>query len=68
MHMTFLGACPQTGLAADTIIRVGHRHDLVAHIVSILVFSFKRLFNELKHFSAAGLVTTAAAYAFVDID
>jgi hypothetical protein len=44
-----------------------HGHDLIAHIVSVFVLTFKRLFDQFKHIPAAGLKTAAAAYAFIDI-
>lgn len=66
--LALLRAGPGAGLAAYAFVGMGDRHDLIAHIVSILVFSFKGLFNQLEHISAAGLITAAAADAFVDID
>jgi hypothetical protein len=64
MALTPLGAGAAAGLAADAVIRVRNGHYFIAHIITELVFSFERFRDQFEHIPAAGLVTSAAAYAF----
>jgi hypothetical protein len=68
MQMAFLCAGARAGLAAYAVIRMRDSHHLIAHIVSVFVLTFKRLFDQLKHIAAADLKTSSAAYTFFDID
>ena len=68
MHMTLFRACPRACLAADTVLRIGYRHDFVAHVVTELILAFKGLLDEFEDISAAGFIAPAASDTFMDID
>jgi len=68
MHMTLLGAGPTTRFTADAVVGVSNGHDLIAHIVPILILTLKRFLNKLKDIETANLVAPSAADALVDID
>lgn len=66
--MTFLGTSPRVCFASDAILWIGDRHDLVAHIVAVLVLALEGLLYELQDIPAAHLVTVPATDAFLIID
>ena len=68
MEMAFLCAGPRTCLTADAIIRIGNRHNLIAHIVAKLIFSLKGFFDKFQYLPTANLVAAATADAFVHVD
>src|SRR5574341_136299 len=68
MHVALLGARPGAGLAADAVLGLGDGHDLVAHVVAVLVLALERLLDELQHVEAADLEAPAAADALFDVD
>jgi hypothetical protein len=67
MNMAFFCANFVTRLASDTIIRIGDRHYLVAHVVTVLVVTFERFYYQLQYIAPANFVATSAAYTFIDI-
>jgi hypothetical protein len=68
MEMASFRADPGTCLTTDAIARIGNGHYLIAHIVAILIFSFKGFFDKFKDLPAADLVAAAATDAFICID
>ena len=68
MEIAFLRAGLRTGFATDAVIRVGDRHHLIAHVVAILIFALKGLFDELQYIPTADFVAPAAADALIHID
>jgi hypothetical protein len=65
--MALLCACPRTCLATNAVVRIGHGHDFVAHIIAEVILAFEWFFNKFKHISATDLEATSAAYAFISI-
>ena len=68
MYMALFCAGSQACLTADAVFRMRNRHYLVAHVIAILIFTFKRFLYKLKHFPAAYLVASSAADAFFNIN
>ncbi len=67
MGLAAFCASPRAGLAADAVMRICDRHHLVAHVIAKLVLTLKGLFDQFEHLSAAYLVASSAADAFVDV-
>ena len=59
---------PRTCLTANTLFGMSDRHNFVAHIVTKLVITLKRLFDQLEDFPAAYLVAAAATNTLIDIN
>jgi len=68
MDMAFLGACPGASLAADAVLGMCHGHDLVAHIVSVLIISGEGFLDQFEHLITADLETPSAADALLHVD
>jgi hypothetical protein len=68
MDMAFFGAGPGARLTADAVLRMGHGHDLVAHIVTEFVISRERFFDQFEHLVAADFEAPSAADALFHVD
>jgi len=66
--MALLRTGARAGLAADAVLRMGDGHDLVAHVVAVLVLAFKGFFYKFQYIETTDLVAPAAADALVDRD
>src|SRR5512143_689737 len=68
MHVAFFCTASAARFAPDAILRPGDRHDLVAHVVSVLVLALEGFLNEFKYIKATDLVAPAAADALVYVN
>jgi hypothetical protein len=68
MDVALFRTGPGTCLTANTLFGMGDGHDFVAHIVTVLVITLKRLFDQVQNFPAAYLVAAATANALMNID
>jgi hypothetical protein len=68
MHVTFFCTASAASFAANAILRPGDEHDLVTHIVSVLVLALEGFFNEFKYIKSTDLVTSATADALVCVN
>jgi hypothetical protein len=68
MHVAFFCTAAAARFAPDAILRPGDGHDLVAHVVSVLVLALEGFLNEFKYIKAADLVAPAATDALVYVN
>jgi hypothetical protein len=68
MDMALLGTRAGACFAAYAVLGMSDGHDLVAHVIAVLVLALERLFDEFQHIKTANFIASTAADALFYFD